>query len=229
MNKIHPYREIATTADGSKTLFVPHWDEHYHSIHGALQESMHVFIHAGLKYFTEKNQPDSVRIFEAGFGTGLNAWLTAQYIRHSSIQIDYQSIEAYPLTPEEVEALNYTDGQEDSVKKIYKDLHLAAWNEQTQITSGFKLEKLNGLLEEWIPDKAFDIIYFDAFAPSAQPDLWSEDIFRKLYESMSDNGILVTYCAKGSVKRAMKAAGWNIEKLPGPPGKREMTRAFIQR
>lgn len=229
MNEIHPYREIATTADGSKTLFVPHWDEHYHSIHGALQESVHVFIHAGLKYFTEKNQSKFIRIFEAGFGTGLNAWLTAQYIRDTSLQVEYQSIEAYPLTLEEVEALNYTEEHDGQSKEIYLEMHRAVWNQPVQITSGFKLEKINGLLEDWTSDKAFDIIYFDAFAPSAQPDLWTEDIFRKLYESMSDNGILVTYCAKGSVKRAMKAAGWKIEKLPGPPGKREMTRAFIER
>lgn len=223
----NPYREIATTADGSKTLFVPHWDEHYHSIHGAMQESIHVFIHAGLKYFIEKNQPAEIRIFEAGFGTGLNALLTAKYIMDLPVKVFYQSVEAYPLTMEEVEALNYVESESDLLQKIYFDMHQAEWNQPVAITDNFILEKQKGFLEEWQNSGPVDIVYFDAFAPSAQPDLWSEEVFENLYSAMSGDGILVTYCAKGSVKRAMKAAGWNIEKLPGPPGKREMTRAFI--
>lgn len=227
MNNEHPYREIATTSDGSKTLFVPHWDEHYHSIHGAMQESLHVFIRAGLKYYIDQFQPETINIFEIGFGTGLNAMLTAKYVKDLPAKIFYQSIEAYPLTMDEVQAMNYVDSEDADLQKMYFDLHQAAWNVPVQITSNFILEKQLGKLEEWKSSSVSDIIYFDAFAPSAQPDLWSIAIFENLFSAMSPQGILVTYCAKGSVKRAMKAAGWNIEKLPGPPGKREMTRAHI--
>ncbi len=227
VNNQHPYREITTTSDGSKTLFVPHWDEHYHSIHGAMQESLHVFIQAGLKYYIEKYQPDAIHIFEAGFGTGLNAFLTAKAVKDLPVKIHYQSIEAYPLTMEEVMALNYVEAESGELQNLYLDLHRTDWDRSVQITDNFVLEKQRGFLEEWEPSVPVDIVYFDAFAPSAQPDLWTEDIFRKLYTAMSERGILVTYCAKGSVKRAMKSVGWNIEKIPGPPGKREMTRAFV--
>lgn len=227
VNNQHPYREITTTRDGSKTLFVPHWDEHYHSIHGAMQESLHVFIQAGLKYFIEKNQPTEIRIFEVGFGTGLNAFLTAKIVKDLPVKIHYQSIEAYPLTMEEVAALNYVEAESEELQNLYFDLHKADWNRSVQITDNFVLEKQKGFLEEWKQLNLVDIVYFDAFAPSAQPDLWTEDIFRNLHKAMTERGILVTYCAKGSVKRAMKSVGWNIEKIPGPPGKREMTRAFV--
>lgn len=226
MNKELPYREIATTADGSKTLFVPQWDEHYHSIHGARQESMHVFIHAGLEYYLKQYTPETIRIFEVGLGTGLNALLTAQHVKGLSTQIRYQSIEAYPLTMEEVHALNYIDPNDEGAYHLYTTIHQSSWGEWNTINENFFLLKIHDFLENWASEEKIDLVYFDAFAPSAQPQLWTEDIFKMIYHHMSGKSVLVTYCAKGVVKRAMKAAGFKIEALPGPPGKREMTRAI---
>lgn len=226
MNKELPYREIATTADGSKTLFVPQWDEHYHSIHGARQESLHVFIDAGLKYYLEQYAPKYIHIFEVGLGTGLNALLTAQNIDGQDIKVKYQSIEAYPLTMDEVSALNYIDKKDEEAYQLYHAIHQSSWDERNTINENFSILKVHNFLENWTSEEKVDLVYFDAFAPSAQPQLWTEDIFEMIYENMSENGVLVTYCAKGVVKRAMKAAGFKIEAIPGPPGKREMTRAI---
>lgn len=227
MNNINPKRELFTTADGSSTFFVAQWDEHYHSIHGAIQESNHVFIAAGLKYFIEKYQPQTIKIYEVGFGTGLNAFLTASYIQNTSLKIEYYASEAYPLTLQEIELLNYTDQMDDVQKDLFLKLHDTPWNEKVEINPQFTLIKQNEFLETRSTIGNIDLIYFDAFAPSAQPELWTEAIFENLYNDMSDKGILVTYCAKGSVKRAMKSSGWKLEAIPGPPGKREMTRAFV--
>lgn len=226
MNNILPKRQVFTTEDGSNTFFVPQWNEHYHSIHGAIQESNHVFIVAGLKYFINQYQPETIKIYEVGFGTGLNALLTASYIQNTSIKIEYYASEAYPLSNEEVKMLNYTELMEKQQKDLFAKLHTASWNEKVEITEQFALIKQKEFLENRISISSIDLVYFDAFAPSAQPELWTEEIFKNLLEDMSDNGILVTYCAKGSVKRAMKSVGWKIEGIPGPPGKREMTRAF---
>ncbi|MCO5230409.1 MAG: tRNA (5-methylaminomethyl-2-thiouridine)(34)-methyltransferase MnmD [Chitinophagales bacterium] len=229
MNNTHPSRELKYTADGSATLYVPHWDEHYHSVHGAIQESNHVFINAGLKYFIEEYSPDVVRIYEVGFGTGLNAFLTAKWALENQIRIEYYSIEAYPLSIEEALSLNYTEGFESQWLILYEELHRVSWNEKNRISDYFSIHKINGKIEDKMNVKDIDIVYFDAFAPSAQPELWTEDVFQSFYNIMSKNGILVTYCAKGAVRRAMKAADWKIEKLQGPPGKREMTRAYISK
>ncbi len=219
-------RTLVETSDGSKTLFVPHLDEHYHSIHGAIQEALHVFIEAGLEYFLKKYQPDTIRIFEMGFGTGLNAALTAYGTKNLPVMVHYHTVEAHPLTLTEIQALNYFEEENDR-QDIFMKLHQSEWNKPIQITKNFILEKNEGYIEHiHLPDE-IDIVYFDAFAPSAQPHLWEETIFQKIFSSMTERGILVTYCAKGSVKRTMKTVGWNIEKLPGPPGKREMTRAFV--
>lgn len=227
MNNTNPKRELYTTADGSSTFFVAQWDEHYHSIHGAIQESNHVFIEAGLKYFIEKYQLTTIKIYEVGFGTGLNAFLTASYLQTTTIKVEYYASEAYPLSLEEVEMLNYTEQMEEHQKELFLKLHTAPWNEKAEISNQFTLIKKQEFLESRTLIGSLDLIYFDAFAPSAQPELWTEDIFSNLLHDISDKGILVTYCAKGSVKRAMKSAGWKIESIPGPPGKREMTRAFV--
>lgn len=226
MNKTILKREIFTTKDGSSTFFVPELDEHYHSIHGAIQESNHVFIEAGLKYLMEKYQPKIIKVYEVGFGTGLNAFLTAFFIQNTSVKIEYYASEAYPLSLEEIELLNYTDQMEVQQKDLFLKLHATPWNQKTEITPQFSLIKQNEFLENRIPIGNIDLIYFDAFAPSAQPELWTEAIFENLFNDMSNKGMLVTYCAKGSVKRAMKSVGWKIEGISGPPGKREMTRAF---
>lgn len=217
-------RSIAVTTDGSKTLFVPYLDEHYHSIHGAIQEAMHVFIQAGLLYFLEKNQPTQVRIFEMGFGTGLNACLTIEAVKNLSVQIEYHTIEAHPLTEVEIKELDYF--QDENLQSIYQKVHKAPWNEKTTISENFSIHKKSDYIENWQSEIEIDVVYYDAFAPSAQPHLWEAEIFEKIYNSMSERGILVTYCAKGVVKRRMKSVGWHIEAIPGPPRKREMTRAY---
>ncbi|MCO5234539.1 MAG: tRNA (5-methylaminomethyl-2-thiouridine)(34)-methyltransferase MnmD [Chitinophagales bacterium] len=227
MNNAFPFRELKYTADGSATMYVPQWDEHYHSIHGAIQESEHVFINAGLKYFYEKYGMSEIQIYEVGFGTGLNALLSAKFATDNQIKVNYHAIEAYPLSLEEAISLNYTQNLDTQWKNIFEDLHRASWEEKVEISNYFSIYKEHGRIEDKKEVKSIDIVYFDAFAPSAQPELWTELIFKSFYDYMSPDGILVTYCAKGIVKRAMKSAGWSIEKLQGPPGKREMTRAFV--
>lgn len=218
-----PERSIVVTADGSQTLYVPQWDEHYHSIHGARQESEHVFINAGLTFVSE--HLSEINILEVGFGTGLNAWLTALWTDQHPVHVDYTGIEAYPLTEEEISCLKYCDETDALGIQHFSKIHAAEWGRREAIHPHFDLLKIQTDLVSWQTEDQYDLIYFDAFAPSAQPELWTEDIFSKLYQCTRPGGILVTYCAKGDVRRAMKSAGWNVSKLPGPPRKREMTRA----
>lgn len=217
-----PQRHIVQTADGSPTLYVPQWDEHYHSIHGAVQESAHVFIQAGLEYVS--GQKKSISILEVGFGTGLNAWLTADWAIRNQVHIQYTGIEAYPLTIQESSLLHYAESEEGNL--LLRNLHEVPWGNWNEINPDFHLFKWQGLLEDFQTECHYDLIYFDAFAPSAQPELWTRQVFEKIFQSTNPGGILVTYCAKGDVRRAMKAAGWEVSKLPGPPRKREMTRAI---
>jgi len=202
-------RELQLTADGSHTVAIPDMNVTYHSTHGAIQESMHVFIQAGL----QATQQPMVRIFEMGFGTGLNALLTLQ---HAMAPVYYYAVEQFPLTFKEVEGLNYSG---------VSLLHACPWNEDVQISDRFTLHKSHRSLLETTPGQTFHLIYYDAFAPSAQPELWTKEVFDKLYAFLEPGGILVTYCSKGDVRRAMLAAGFTVEKLVGPPGKREMLRA----
>lgn len=218
-----PERSFVRTADGSLTLYVPQWDEHYHSIHGAMQESMHVFIRAGLEHAAAGR--DHTSILEVGFGTGLNAWLTALWTLEQDRHIHYTGLEAYPLTEAEVGHLADEMDVPPQHLELFKSIHAASWGSESMIADRFALFKWKGLLQEWEPDRKYDLVYFDAFAPSAQPELWTEEVFRKLFDCTHEGGILVTYCAKGAVRRAMQAAGWEVSKLPGPPRKREMTRA----
>ena len=215
---------LILTGDGSSTLFVPSLDEHYHSTFGAIRESQHIFIEAGFHAYTPKETP--CRIFEVGFGTGLNAFLTLLETEKSGIPVHYTSIESNPLEPSIVNELNYPEllGQENN--SFFKDLHDAPWNRDVAVTKNFILHKISGKIEEHnLPEGVFDLVYFDAFGPDVQPELWTENIFKKIYRSMKSGSILVTYSVKGSVKRALKSAGFTLEKLPGPPGKREITRA----
>lgn len=211
-------RHVQITADGSATIAIPAMQVTYHSKHGAVQESMHVFIQAGLNWMIKKGL-SHIRIFEMGFGTGLNALLTAEHIESKPINCAYYSAEAFPLTKAEFANLNYAN------QVLLQQLHTSLWNEASAITSNFTLHKLHTSLDACTIDDPIDLIYYDAFAPSAQPDLWTEAIFTKLFHWTAPGGILVTYCSKGDVRRAMQAAGWIIEKIPGPPGKREMVRA----
>ncbi|MDW3649680.1 MAG: tRNA (5-methylaminomethyl-2-thiouridine)(34)-methyltransferase MnmD [Bacteroidia bacterium] len=206
--------------DGSSTLYAPRFDEHYHSIHGAIQESMHVFINAGLRAL----EKEELRLLEMGLGTGLNAVLTAIHMDDRKIQ--YTGIEAFPVAEDLLTQLNYPKELGGDAETIFKKLHAMPWNEKGELIPAFVLEKIQGKLEEFDPESSYDLVYFDAFAPSAQLELWSLDIFQKMFGLMNPGAVLVTYCAKGDVRRAMIAAGFRVEKIPGPPGKREMLRAW---
>lgn len=215
--------ELKITEYGSHTLFVPELNETYHSKHGAIQESMHVFINAGLG-FTKKSH---LSILEIGFGTGLNALLTLLAAEQKESHIDYDSLEAFPLDEEIVKQLNYPTELKVTEKetKYFENLHAAEWEHPQKITAQFNLTKHKIDLASYQTTKQFDIIYFDAFAPDIQPELWEKAIFENMYKCLVKNGVLVTYCAKGSVKRILKEVGFTVENIPGPPGKREMTRA----
>ena len=214
MSKASP-RSITTSADGSATLWVPALDEHYHSIHGALTESNHVFIDAGLHALSKP----TLRILEVGLGTALNARLT--YEASAGREVHYTALEKFPLNEEEILALSESGMEAEALfLRIPPD-------EPTALRDDFHFElRTTDLRLFTAPDGSFDLIYFDAFAPSAQPELWTDDIFRNMFQVLAPGGALVTYCAKGVVKRSMKAAGFEVEALLGPPRKREMTRAW---
>lgn len=229
-------RETIMTKDGSHTIAVPAMKVTYHSIHGAVQESRHVFIEAGLKFLVEHSTFKQINIFEMGFGTALNALLTAIEAQKLELKVQYTTVEQYPLTIQQVRQLNY--GTQLHQQELFLSLHKIDWNDEINITPHFSVDKQHTTMENYLtqfggsaqlPGNAavqlFHLIYYDAFAPTAQPELWTEDVFRKLYNILVDGGVLVTYCSKGDVRRAMKAAGFEVEKLQGPPGKREMLRA----
>ncbi|MGQ1891864.1 tRNA (5-methylaminomethyl-2-thiouridine)(34)-methyltransferase MnmD [Thermophagus sp. OGC60D27] len=256
MNKDFPQIILKTSEDGSSTLYRPDLDEHYHSIHGAIQESMHVFIRAGLQHYLKMKAPngsdsvtpqkrieiktnpniqnkiashhrpkvDPIHILEAGFGTGLNALLALVYSNNHPIC--YHSLEKYPLPPEITEKINYPDHIPfQQANSCFQKIHKAPWNHPTDITSLFRLVKEQTEIQNFVSNKHYDLVFYDAFAPDKQPELWTPEIFQSIAGMMSPGAILTTYSAKGSVKRALQNAGLIIEKIPGPPGKREMLRA----
>jgi tRNA U34 5-methylaminomethyl-2-thiouridine-forming methyltransferase MnmC len=208
---------IQLTTDGSHTLFIPEMDEHYHSVNGAVQESYHVFIEAGLQRMKGR-----VRVLEIGFGTGLNAFLT---LLHAGVPVEYYTVELYPLPFDVVRSLNYGKIICPGEEELFLSLHTAAWDTPVKITDLFTLHKIQGDSNTCALPGDIGLVYFDAFAPDKQPEMWNQDIFNKLYQSMVPNGVLTTYCAKGSVRRMMQEAGYSMERIPGPPGKREMLRA----
>ncbi|MFQ6600076.1 tRNA (5-methylaminomethyl-2-thiouridine)(34)-methyltransferase MnmD [Flavobacterium sp. C3NV] len=216
-------REIIKTLDGSTTIHLKDWDECYHSKHGAIQEAKHVFIKNGLSLF--ENNP--VSILEIGFGTGLNAFITfLESIQKNQI-IDYVGVEAYPVEADEVLGMNYvTELDALEFENIFEKMHKCDWDKKNEICSSFSLTKRKQFFHEIDDFETFDLIYFDAFGYRVQPELWSTEIFRKMYNSLKPNGVLVTYAARGVVKRSMIEVGFTVEKLAGPPGKREMFRAF---
>ncbi|MCW3070672.1 MAG: SAM-dependent methyltransferase [Bacteroidetes bacterium] len=216
-------RKIITTSDGSHSLYVPELNEHYHSIHGAIQESRHVFIEAGLKQAAKNNS--AISVFEVGFGTGLNALLTYLESERLGLKINYTSVEAFPLEEAIFNALNYPQETGEG-KQAFELLHSSSWEVKNSISENFSLLKLKtSLLDVILENDQYDLVYFDAFGPLVQPEMWTDEIFSKLYHAMKKGGVLVTYCSKGEVQRAMKRAGFSVEKIPGPPGKREMVRA----
>jgi tRNA U34 5-methylaminomethyl-2-thiouridine-forming methyltransferase MnmC len=209
---------IIITTDGSHTIKNESTGDTYHSIHGAVQESQHVFIKSGLEFFLNQYSQQKINILEVGFGTGLNALLTIQ--KFQDIEVEYLTLEPYPLTSEIFCELNYND------KEVLLRLHESEWSIPCSITTNFTITKLRSTLNEVkLPENYFDVVYFDAFAPNSQPELWTQAAFAKIKSTMRTPSVLVTYCAKGQVKRNLKAVGFVVESIPGPPGKREMIRA----
>ena len=212
--------EIRITGDGSKTLFVPELNEHYHSTYGAVAESKHVFIEAGLKQAMPRF--DEIKLLEIGFGTGLNAFLTLQ--ENANKIIHYTAIEPFPLDEETISQLIDDDNRTSSAKTFHK-LHKISWNEKHQITSNFFLTKIKSKIEEAeLPAIHFNLVYFDAFSSDVQPEIWTYDVFKKISDSMVVGGILSTYSAKGKIRRNLQKAGFDVERIPGPLGKRHITR-----
>ena len=215
-------REIIQTLDGSTTIHLPDWGESYHSKHGAIQEAYHVFIQNGL--FTFHNQP--ITILEIGFGTGLNAFITYLESKKSNQKIDYLGVEAYPISSAEILQMNYVSELNAVYESpIFNRMHECEWEITNEVSPLFSLTKRKQFFDQINDENKFDLIYFDAFGYRVQPELWSTEIFRKMYQSLKSSGTLVTYAARGVVKRSMIEVGFKVEKLPVPPGKREMFRA----
>ncbi|MCK4344313.1 MAG: tRNA (5-methylaminomethyl-2-thiouridine)(34)-methyltransferase MnmD [Bacteroidales bacterium] len=216
---MHP--EIILTADGSHTLYVPELNEHYHSIHGAIQESRHVFIQEGF-YHCNKN---SLNILEIGFGTGLNVLLTYFESKKTGKRIYFQTIDNYPLKSSIIKELNYPEIlQTPTGGRIFRKLHNSPWGKKVNLSYTFTLFKIQADIKHHLITGMFDIIYYDAFGPDKQPEMWTPEIFKKIYKTMNTNAIFVTYTAKGKVRRTLQETGLDVSLVPGPPGKRHMLR-----
>lgn len=215
---MNPIRRIETTADGSHTFYLPEMDEHFHSIHGAVQESKHVFIQNGLK----KCSSSEINVLEVGFGTGLNAFLTLLHREEKTIR--YFSLEKYPLTKEEYSRLNYAQNYSAESRSVFLQLHEAEWEKEVAIVPGFSLTKLNrDLVTADLSDLPLvGLVYFDAFAPGKQPEMWTAEVLQKIASLCTTGAIFTTYCAKGEVRRSLEKIGFQMQRLPGPPGKNQM-------
>lgn len=221
-------REVILTKDGSHTIHIPGMNVTYHSVNGAIRESTHVFIDSGLKFCKGgADRPGSITILEAGFGTGLNALLTLISTENSGQKVHYYTLELHPLTEEEFKSLNYCEQlNQHRLKTFFEKLHGCDWEKDIPLTPLFTIHKALQSILHFSMKGPFDLVYFDAFAPASQPELWTKNVFDSLIQVMSSGALLVTYCSKGDVRRAMLAAGFKVEKLPGPPGKREILRAI---
>jgi tRNA U34 5-methylaminomethyl-2-thiouridine-forming methyltransferase MnmC len=215
-------KEFVITEDGSHTIYLPEMDEHYHSTHGAIQESLHIYINQGLFQVTKQE----ISILEIGFGTGLNAYLTFAFADLKKLNINYFSIEMYPLSEIDYLKLNYSSKIFPEYSDVFEKIHRAKWDSLVNISREFSLQKVHAdlLSFEFNCLPQFDLVYYDAFAPGKQPEMWTDDLIRKVSASVKKDGILVTYCAKGSVRRAFTAAGFQMERIPGPIGKKEILR-----
>lgn len=215
-------RTILTTSDGSTTIRIEDWDECYHSIHGAIQEAKHVFIKNGLSLF----ETEAIAILEIGFGTGLNALISFLEANQKKQYISYVGVEAYPIDSEEVNKMNFAQELEASIADdAFNKMHACPWEEKFVLNEYFDLTKRKQFFQDINDSNLYDLIYFDAFGYRVQPELWNLEIFQKMYNALKENGVLVTYAARGVIKRNMIEAGFTVVKLPGPPGKREMFRA----
>lgn len=216
--------EILMTGDGSHTLQSDPFQVTYHSIHGAMTETEVVFLGAGFRQKKEEKGP--IKVLETGFGTGLNAYMTLLETRKLSLEVEYTSLEAYPVPLEIVKQLNYPEILGDAEGKD-QFLELHDWSREEVRLDGFCLKKHKENFETFQTEEQYDVVYFDAFAPTAQPEFWEIPFLEKIFSMMNPGGVLVTYCAKGSFKRNLKAVGFEVEALPGPPRKREITRAVV--
>ncbi len=228
--------KLITTSDGSHSVYSDKFNADYHSKHGAIQESQHVFIISGLQYFFQssplssigvRGEAETLRIFEMGFGTGLNAFLTFLEMQDKNVNVEYTAVEQYPLKEEIYSSLNYTELLDaENNKSNFLEMHECEWNVFCNISTKFTIRKVNTQLQMLNHDYNYHLVFFDAFAYTAQPELWTEEIFKQLYNTMEQGGTLVTYSAKGQVRRNLQAAGFQVERIIGPPGKREMLRAI---
>lgn len=217
--------ELILTEDGSHTLFVPGIDECYHSTHGAVQESRHIFIEAGLKQCSKSE----IKVLEVGFGTGLNAFLAMMEAERSGKRIQYTSLEKYPVEVNKALQLNYPEELSSENRSHFELMHTSSWNNEVQLTPFFTLKKIETDFTLYALEDKFDIVFFDAFSPEKQPEMWMPERFEMIFEHCNAGAILTTYCAKGVVRRAMQAAGFLVERLPGPPGKREILRGLKEK
>jgi len=216
-------REVILTADGSKTIYIPEMDENYHSTNGALQEAMHVFIQNGIRTFNFKGE---ITVFEMGFGTGLNALLTLVEAVNSNRTINYIGIEAYPVELELIKEINYEKLVDEQFTEDFSMMHSLSWEQKHILQPNFTFQKIHLKIQDYQPlNSSVDLIFFDAFGPKVQQEVWTIDVLKKMHDMLKPNGILVTYCAMGQMKRDLKSLGFIVEGLHGPPGKREMTRA----
>ncbi|GAB4248393.1 MAG: tRNA (5-methylaminomethyl-2-thiouridine)(34)-methyltransferase MnmD [Ekhidna sp.] len=216
--------KIITTEDGSHSLFDEELNETYHSTRGAMGESQHVFIREGLAHWLSKNETDEVRILEVGLGTGLNAFLAAQFADEHKQKIHFTSLEPFPIKKEIYEHLNYH--RNESEKSLLLKIHHSSWEAEADISPAFKLHKTATKLEHFNSSKPFDIVFFDAFAPSKQLEVWSLENIQKCHSHLENGGILTTYCAQGQFKRNLAEVGFEVETLQGAMGKKEMVRAI---
>lgn len=217
-------REFIKTDDGSMTIYLPEMDETYHSTHGAIQEAEHVFIRNGL-HAIDSSWRLEVNVFEVGYGTGLNALLSMKHNTHA--YLNYDSIEAYPVSKDDTDKMRYCDIVGEEFKMYFDKMTRCPWGKKESLKSGMTLMKIQEKIQDYTLEKGkYDLIYFDAFGPRAQSEMWKPEILQKMYDGLQNGGGLVTYCAKGQFKRDLKSIGFEVESLPGPPGKREMTRAW---
>ncbi len=225
-----PKPEIILTSDGSHSLRSAVFGETYHSGHGAIQESLHVYVRAGLAYAHERyGRPSDMSVLELGFGTGLNALLSLLYAREQGLHLHYTALEAYPIEEDVARRLNYPSflslPEED--RALFVEMHRLPWGEILGLSPNMSLEKRLSSFEELSDEEAYELVYYDAFAPSVQPECWGAEMVGKVRRAMRRGGVLTTFCAQGAFRRHLQAAGFEVERLPGPPGKREMLRGLI--
>lgn len=216
-------RKVVITKDGSKTIHLEEWNESYHSTHGAIQEAQHVYLNSGFKKVALKE----LSVLEFGFGTGLNALMTYLEAIKEQKKVAYTTLEAYPVGSKELLQLDYVASLKNSfAEETFQLMHSSPWDVSIRLSDNFTFEKRKIDFRNLQDKSKYDLVFYDAFGPRVQPELWTQEMFLKVFSAMKEAGVLVTYSCKGSVRRAMIAAGFTVEKIPGPPGKREMLRAI---